>query len=202
MSQKEPLLNAPWIILVLCAVMLGIHLSLFELWPQHQKALLDDFAFVPHTQEITRFFSFQYLHGNWPHVVMNTLGLLAFGTPVARKLGALKFLIFWTLCGVAGALAQSFVSDPQTSMVGASAGVSGLFAGALMVMQLSGYYAKGWRGLVPVSAIWIGINIVVGMVGMPGFGAFDIAWVAHIGGYLSGFVLFYLLSRQISTNTV
>ena len=102
-----------------------------------------------------RFIGFQFLHANISHILFNMLGLYFFGSLVERNLGGKRFLAFYLLCGICGALmflllnlggiVVSLMSDesvripgllfnsPHTPLVGASAGVFGvLMAGAYL----------------------------------------------------------------------
>jgi membrane associated rhomboid family serine protease len=77
-------------------------------------------------------------------------------------------------------------------MVGASGAISGLFGGVLRLMQSLG----GLRRLWPLIVLWVGASVLLGLVGFPGV-AESIAWVAHIGGFAAGLLLFPLFDRRV-----
>ncbi len=141
---------------------------------------------------------------------MNALWLLAFGSPVARRFGAARFYIFCLLAAPAGALAHYLVY--QTSglpLIGASAVVSALTAAAMrFVFDANGPLAnrsnpravfhpaaplletlKNPQALI-FAATWFGINFIFG-AGAALIGPdTQIAWQAHIAGFVVGLALF------------
>ena len=128
-----------------------------------------------------------FVHGSWMHLVMNTLGLLAFGTAAARPFGrgikaSAGFLLFFFVCSLAGVFAQYLVEpDSQIPMVGASTGISGCFAAA-------GWARGGLRGMLSLALPWLLINVVLALAGTQMWIA--IAWAAHIGGLVAGVALY------------
>jgi membrane associated rhomboid family serine protease len=142
-------------------------------------------------------FSYMLLHGNWTHVLMNGLMLLAFGSGVERWLGPWRMLAFFILCGLAAAAAQlaltPFSTDP---VIGASGGLSGLFA-AVMVMSNHMRDRAGLdrTRLWPLALFWIVMTIGSGVIGMPAAEGNAIAWAAHLGGFLAGFAVLKLMRK-------
>ena len=90
---------------------------------------------VQHLQ-VWRFISFQFLHGSLGHLLFNAMGILIFGPWMERWWGSQRFLIFYLLCGIGGAAFFSLLTltgivpaDSQSILVGASAGIYGIFIG-------------------------------------------------------------------------
>lgn len=157
--------------------------------------------------------TYAVLHGSWGHVVLNSLWLAAFGTPVARRCGGLRFVALALAAAVGGAAAH-WLAHPHSvmPMVGASAAVSGMMAAAARFMFGSGRQPS-WTaahdqprlsllGLLanPRAALFVGIwfvvNLLFGIVAAPlGITDASIAWEAHIGGFLVGLLLFPLIDR-------
>ena len=129
---------------------------------------------------------------------MNTAGALAFGAPVARLLGVrgLGPVVFFAFFLVCGALANYGFArlhpGADVLLVGASGSVFGLIGAATRILA-------GRGGLAPVfaprvlamTAAWIGLNLVVGLLGAsPGLDAGQaVAWEAHVFGFLAGLLL-------------
>jgi membrane associated rhomboid family serine protease len=165
--------------------------------------------------ELWTFLSYAVVHADLNHLFFNMLWLLAFGTPVARRFGTWRFLVFCVVTAVAGAAAHLVTHWGEFSpMIGASATVSGAMAAAMrFVFQRHaplGLFGSDERDayLVPAAplwsmlrdprillflAIWFGTNLLFGLgaIEMPGTqGA--VAWEAHIGGFLAGLIGFAL----------
>jgi len=224
--KKEPFLNAPSSILIFAGLLLGIHLLRQFGDEQLGGWLLLNFAFIPKlfSFEIIRSFSFweirpwsvftyALLHGNWSHVIMNMLWLLAFGSPVALRFGPARFFLFCALAAPAGALAHYMVYQHDgLPMIGASAVVSALTAAAVrFCFEPEGpMFNRGNPRAVfhPAPSLadnlknpqamffavtWFVINFVFG-AGASLLGPdLQIAWQAHIGGFVAGLLLFSLL---------
>jgi len=130
---------------------------------------------------------YAFLHADLLHLMINMGFLLAFGTAVERRLGQGRFLYLYCLCAVCGAsasLAVYFLTLEQTFMVGASGAISGLFGAVLCISN-----RRKWVAF----AAFIVINLVIGYTGLPSMGQVRaVAWEAHIGGFLAGYLLFPL----------
>jgi membrane associated rhomboid family serine protease len=152
--------------------------------------------------------TYAFLHGNWAHLGLNSVWMLAFGTPVARRFGSARFLAFMAVTAVAGAVAHwlcfPFGFSP---VIGASAAVSGLMGAALRFMfhrsqrgsdpeaasSLTLYEVFRDRRTLSFLAVWFVTNGLFG-VGSEAFGITDapVAWQAHVGGFVAGLFLFPL----------
>lgn len=93
-----------------------------------------------HYGQVWRFVTFQFLHANLNHIFFNMLSLYFFGPMVENYLGSRRYLAFYLLCGVAGALmyialyvAGILITDPGSPMVGASAGIFGILFAAVQI---------------------------------------------------------------------
>lgn len=157
--------------------------------------------------------TYAFLHGSWAHVLINSIWLAAFGTPIARRCGGPRLLILAGASAVGGALLYAYVNPLQIlPMIGASAAVSGMMAAASWFMFAPARWLPEGRVSEPHErqreslsrivrnrqvliflGVWFAANYVFAFV-QP-FGATDasIAWEAHIGGFLVGLALFPLL---------
>jgi membrane associated rhomboid family serine protease len=160
------------------------------------------------------------LHSGTAHIVMNTIWLAVFGSPLARRLGPGGFLAIIGLGTIAGALAHIVMhAGDVVPLVGASAGVSAatgaaarfVFSGgirfgamaddqyvrSLPALPLGGLFQN--RQAVVFVGLWFVSNWLFGS-GVVAFGNDDasIAWEAHVGGFLAGLLLFPLLDRLAS----
>lgn len=157
--------------------------------------------------------TYAFLHGGFEHVAMNAIWLLAFGTPVARRLGTTRFLFLFLVSACGGAAFHFAVhSSELMPLVGASGAIAGIMAGAVRFMfqpgePLSGFafprdstirmphmpIARLIRDPRPFRFIllWIAVNTVTGLIGAPFMsGVGSIAWEAHLGGFFVGLIAF------------
>lgn len=165
--------------------------------------------------DVWTFLTYAFLHGSWSHVFVNVLWMTVFGSAVARRFGPLRFLLLSAVCAIAGALVHLLAHFGEAvPMIGASAAISGQMAAATrFVFQMGGplgairrrdalAYRVPATGLVASLAnpsviaflgVWFAINLLFGLWSVPlaGEGG-SVAWEAHIGGFLAGFLLFRL----------
>ena len=96
-----------------------------------EATLLRAYRVVPGTAQPWTLATYAFLHGSWTHVLLNSVWLVAFGPPVARRFGAARFLAFFAFTAVAGALTHwLFYPMDFAPLIGASAADSGLMAAA------------------------------------------------------------------------
>lgn len=148
-----------------------------------------------------------FLHGSWLHLIFNSVWFAAFGTPLARRWGSGLFLVFCLFCATFGALGH-YVSQPYSVVptIGASGIVSGMFGAAAWYVfnaapgrghDLSLAPRLSFHSLIRNPTVltfiifWLIGNYVVAVTP----GAFvgehtEIAWQAHVGGFLGGFLFF------------
>jgi membrane associated rhomboid family serine protease len=157
LSEREPILNVPGVVTVLCGLMIAIHaVREFLLGEDRDREVLLTFAFIPSRFErslagswgfpggaaadVWTFVTYAFLHADWTHLGVNVLWLLVFGSAVARRFGALRSLSFFAVTAAAGALGHlAAVGTAFVPVIGASAAVSGFTAAALrFVFQMGG----------------------------------------------------------------
>jgi len=230
---SEPIFNVPPVVIATVAVLVGVHLlRMFALSARQDDQFVMTFAFIPARYsmnpavagsfpggfgaDLWTFFTYAFLHADLMHIGLNLAWLIPFGTAIARRFGAWRYVAFMLITAAAGALAQ-FISDPQAAvpMIGASAAISGAMAAALRFVFQENGPLETWRDgagdgaayRVPALsllatlrdprfllflAVWMGLNALFGLGGVS-FGVEpgqQLAWQAHIGGFLAGLVLF------------
>ena len=210
--SREPFLNAPPTVLWLIGLLLISHAARVFLPGNLPDDILVEYALTPARYAaafarsgspegvlglLVPFISYMFLHGDFTHVGINSLWLLVFGPIVARRLGTLRFLLFFLLCGIAAAFVHlSVYWGSPMQVVGASGAVSGLMAAGMRILygrlyadpgELAPIFSKPILGF---SAVWIIANVVTGILRI---GTSDdltlIAWVAHLGGFFAGLVM-------------
>ena len=169
--------------------------------------------------------TYAFLHGAWSHVLLNAVWLIAFGPPVARRFGAARFLIFMAVTSVAAALAHWALSPMDfMPLIGASGADSGLMGAAVRFMFQPGaplgphVYGRLEADAVPAAPlraaltdprarlfliIWFGTNFIFGAFAQSlGLSDMPVAWVAHVGGFVAGLLIFPLFDRERAAHGV
>ena len=203
-DERQPIFNAPWpAVAATLVIVVGYFFQTFL----PQNWLLQTYAFSSAAMAQGRWETLLtaiFQHGSWAHALMNAGAALAFGTPVARYLGAdlrgaMIFLVFYLLCGGLASLGYGLSNPGGTAlMVGASGAVAGLVGGAARLMGGRGepgsYFSPP---VVSMTIGWIAVNLVLALVGFaPGLGNAGVAWEAHIFGYLAGLFLIGVFGRM------
>ncbi|CAL76767.1 conserved hypothetical protein; putative membrane protein, Rhomboid-like family [Bradyrhizobium sp. ORS 278] len=191
-------------------------IDLFAFVPKRYDLTLLDAAFPGGTPaKLWTFVSYSLLHANLTHIGFNILWLLPFGSALARRFGAVRFYLFMAVTAAGGALAHLITHEHELApMIGASASVSGAMAAAMRFAFVRGGFLSFGRGdadaaarvpalslasalrnprVLGFLAVWFGVNIVFGVGDLtPGAEGASVAWQAHIGGFLTGLLLFAL----------
>ena len=129
-----------------------------------------------------RFITSAFVHSGIMHVMFNGYSLWVLGNLIERVLGTARFLAVFAVSVVSGCIAVVVLS-PESVIVGASAGIFGLFAALFLIN-------RGFGGNnVSLLAI-IGLNLALGFI-IPG-----IAWEAHIGGLIGGLLATLAIRRR------
>jgi membrane associated rhomboid family serine protease len=231
LSAREPIFNVPGIVVALIVAFAAVH-AVRYLLPEGEAAWLTAvLAFVParltglarelpggNVAAATQFVTHQFVHGDITHLVINAAWLLPFGSLVARRVGPWRFLAFFLVCGIAGALAYAAVADSALSMmVGASGAISGLMGGAFrfLFLALSEGNAEALAGreghrprlmslrealrdrrVFLAVAGWTLLNVVMAWGAASLTDGAYIAWEAHLGGFYMGLLSFGLFDRS------
>lgn len=216
-GPREPILNAPASVLFLVVGLIAAHgLRIFLGIDADRFALVSSHLA---RGELSGLITYQLVHGGWPHVLVNSAFILAFGAPVARflgegsspagprgGLGTVVFFAFFLVCGALAALGFAGLSailslwdrsQSEWILVGASGSASGLMGAAARLIEGRGRLgAMFGRTAGGMTMGWILINVVLGVSGLtPGAGDLPVAWQAHILGYFAGLFLIGPFSR-------
>jgi membrane associated rhomboid family serine protease len=193
-SSRVPLVNY-----ALIAVNTVVFFHEMSLGPRAEEFLYT-YGLVPRDFEFSDLLTSMFLHGGLGHLLGNMLFLYIFGDNVEDRLGHLRFLIFYLLCGMAAGTAQALVVPsspvPMVGASGAIAGVSGayfLFFPRARVVTLVPVFI--FLQLMEVPAVlflllWFVWQLASGVATLgQAAGAGGVAFWAHIGGFVAGMAL-------------
>jgi len=157
-------------------------------------------------QQLSTLFTAMFLHGGWMHLLGNMLYLWIFGDNIEGLMGHPRYLVFYLLCGIAAMLSHILMMPDSTDpMIGASGAISGV---------LGAYLVKFPRAriliLVPIficlttfripALFVLGFWFVTQITSSLGVFSADIgsnvAWFAHIGGFVAGVLLIKFFERR------
>jgi membrane associated rhomboid family serine protease len=140
--------------------------------------------------------TFQFLHGSVGHLIFNLLGLYFFGPWMERWWGSRKFLVFYLLCGMSGALCYTGLAlagvlpgGTDGALVGASAGIYGIFVGVAVIAP--NLRVMLWLPPIELSMrqLAIGVLTISVLLILTKIGGNEGGEAGHLGGALLGFLL-------------
>jgi membrane associated rhomboid family serine protease len=220
---REPVFNVPAAVAAVLVLLAAVHGGLALLPADLDEQMVWTLAFVPARYvgmagEIpggplaawTSFVTHQFVHGDITHLLINSAWLLVFGSAVARRTGAVRFLVFGLVCGIAGALTFMVVRwGEAVPMVGASGAISGLMAAGFRLLLPAidndeihdmrdsprsvrlatlAECLRSRRVMLAVTAFVV-VNFAIAVAAPMLTDAAGIAWEAHLGGFAAGFLL-------------
>jgi membrane associated rhomboid family serine protease len=191
-------------------VLIAINVLVFFLELNNGEEFIQRWAFVPTrfledpVGDFATLFTSMFLHAGWAHLLGNMLYLWIFGDNVEDRFGHALFFVFYILSGLAATFAQLAISlGSSVANVGASGAIAGVLGAYLIMFPGRQVRVLMGRAIIPMSALiviglWFLLQIfsqisVFGAGSQEGGG---VAYMAHIGGFVAGVVLTYLLGGK------
>ncbi|GMX58540.1 MAG: rhomboid family intramembrane serine protease [Candidatus Microsyncoccus archaeolyticus] len=148
--------------------------------------------------KIYTIFTSLFLHGNIVHLLGNMLFLWVFGKNIEARIGSIKFLIFYFLCGIFSILTYAIV-EKTGLLIGASGAISGIL-GAYLVL----FPRNKIRTIVPIVFFWTIASVpafvfivIWFLIQLLSLGSSDmVAYSAHVGGFIAGILLIRKLKKR------
>lgn len=128
-----------------------------------------------------RLITTMFVHGSFLHILFNMWAVWVFGRILEQMLGTWRFVALYFISGLVGSVAVTVLA-PQTTVIGASGAIFGLFA-VFFVLQ------RSLGGNAVQMLVIIGLNLVIGFL------VAGVAWQAHVGGVVAGFVTGFIFTR-------
>lgn len=158
-----------------------------------------DSAGMPYNFKIWQFLTYQFMHGNFTHILFNMFMLWMFGLEIENLMGSRKFLFYYLLCGFGAGLFQLFLAPLFSGSYGPTIGASGAVFGIMIAFAM--FFPDRYiflYFLIPIKAKYlIAFLIVIEFLSInePTL----VAHLAHIGGAVTGFI-FILFERNYRFN--
>lgn len=214
-SRHRPIMT--WILILANLLIFIYQLRLLRLNPTSYHALITRFSLVPaaydriNPSQILMYYPFLtyiFLHGGWMHLISNMWALWLFGDNIEDKMGPVRFLLFYLICGVIAGVVHFMTSQgSNVATIGASGAIAAVM-GAYFIL----YPSSKIITLIPIFiipffieipamlylAFWLVTQVYSALLSQRGEVVANVAWWAHIGGFLAGVVLhrFFFNSRR------
>lgn len=174
---------------------LSVGETFIEKWAFTPKS----FALDPIVQFPTLFTS-MFMHGGWSHLIGNMVYLWIFGDNVEDYFGKFPYFIFYLVCGVSASLLEFIINPhspiPHLGASGAIAGVLGAYIFQRPQGEIKVLVAGGLTRLPALIVIgfWFILQFFSGMGALAGASEDGIAYMAHVGGFISGLAIAFAVS--------
>lgn len=221
LRDENPTETFPWVTLALIAANVAIFLYQLSLGLEGalQEQFIQTYALIPY--EVTSgvnitpgvppyiylpVLTSMFLHGGFVHIIGNMWYLWIFGNNVEDTLGHYKFLFFYLLAGLGGTVGHILSSpNSQIPSLGASGAISGVLGAYLILFPRARIIT-----LIPIFffiqivrlpalfliGFWFFLQLFSGAASLTSAQSGGVAWFAHIGGFLAGFLLILVLPKR------
>ena len=214
LKDINPTKNFPFVNVMLIVANVLVFFYQITLSPHAQKAFMLANATVPAripaylaghapaSVALFPLFSSMFLHGGLMHLLGNMLFLYIFGDNVEDAFGHIGYLFFYLLCGIgSGLIHVLFNWGSGIPALGASGAISGVMGAYAVMFPSHRILTFFFIFLIPVPAIlilgyWFALQFVAGINGLGMATAGGVAWWAHIGGFLMGVVIAWVLKKR------
>lgn len=191
---------------VVTYVIIALNVLFFIIEMSGGDPFIQKWAFVPSRFLANPFgdsltlFTSMFMHAGWVHLAGNMLYLWIFGDNVEDRFGRTLFIIFYLLCGLAATFAQlAFNIDSEIPNLGASGAIAGVLGAYILLFPKGKVRVLQGQRVIQVPAlvaigIWIVLQFFSGIGSVSGGEQTGgVAYMAHIGGFLAGFLLTFLV---------
>ncbi|MFH1699820.1 MAG: rhomboid family intramembrane serine protease [Candidatus Zixiibacteriota bacterium] len=219
LKDNNPTTQFPIITVIIIVVNCLVYVYQLTLSPRLEQMFIFQFGLIP--VELTSFsdmtpdvpfpvwmspFTSMFLHGDFMHLAGNMLYLWIFGNNVEDYLGHLKFLGFYFISGLAAVLLfTSFNPGGTVPLVGASGAIAGVLGAYLVVwprakiltlIWILFFIRLMWLPAIFILGYWFVIQLLMGFSSLGAAQSGGVAWFAHIGGFLFGWIFIRLKYKK------
>lgn len=212
LRDNNPTRRVPIMTIILIGINVVVFLYTNSLSTRSQARFFIDYGLIPLKVTATlnattalTFITSMFLHGGWLHIGGNMLYLWVFGNNIEDRLGTIRFVLFYFICGILAGLAQVAI-DPTSPIpeIGASGAIAGVLGGYIVLFPHARiqtliflfYFIR----IVELSAAWVlgfwfVLQLLNGVLALgESAGQSDVAFFAHIGGFIGGAILIRVFS--------
>lgn len=215
-SRHRPIMT--WVLILVNLLIFIYQFRLLRLNPGIYHHFIGSFGLVPANFKrlepgqillLYPFLTYIFLHGGWMHLISNMWALWLFGDNIEDRMGPVRFLLFYLVCGVIAGIVHFMTSQGSSiATIGASGAIAAVM-GAYFIL----YPTSRIITLVPIFiipfffeipaviylAFWLITQVYSVLLSQQGEAVANVAWWAHIGGFIAGIILhrlFFSLRRR------
>ena len=190
-------------------VLIALNILFFFVEQSGGDAFIGKWAFVPRrfvanpVGGVLTLLTSMFMHAGWLHLGGNMLYLWIFGDNVEDRFGHINFTIFYLLCGLAATFAQlAFSLGSNIPNLGASGAIAGVLGAYILLFPQGRVKVLQGQQVIQVPALivigmWIVLQLFSGIGSIAGAAQTGgVAYMAHIGGFLAGFLLTFLFRSR------
>ena len=207
LRSSEPHYSRPTATLVIIAANVAVFLYELSLGMSSNSLnrFIMHYGIVPDQLHYSSILTSMFIHGGFLHIAGNMWFLWVFGRGVEDLLGHVKYLFLYFVCGFAAAFPYILVNSSSTApTIGASGAIAGVM-GAYLIKFPRAHIVTLVFIIIFITTIdipaaflllyWFAIQFFsgVGSVGYSTTSNGDVAWFAHVGGFVAGMLLVMLM---------
>ena len=194
--DSAPRKHFPFVNYALIIINIVVFIWTYFFLPNFDQVIMT-WGFISAYPSIVTIFTSMFLHGSVEHVVGNMWYLWIFGDNVEDRFGKMGYIMLYLLSGIAATFLDFFTSIGSTvPSIGASGAIAGILGSYIVLYPrekvLAGF--EGFLANIPayiVIGLWFVLQFFLGVVG----GGGDVAVWAHVGGFIFGAVVTYVLLK-------
>jgi membrane associated rhomboid family serine protease len=208
LRDTQPSYSFPFVTVTIIGINVLAFFYELSLGPHELNFFLSHYGVIPTRFQWSDVLTSIFLHGGWMHLIGNMWFLWIYGDNVEDVLGRGKYILFYLMCGIAATLVHVlFNGASRVPTIGASGAIAGVMGAYLVKFPHSRVLT-----LVPVVVFLTTIEIPayliliywfviqffsgVGNMGHSHLSQGGVAWFAHVGGFLAGILLIFVMGTK------
>ncbi|HOI59767.1 MAG TPA: rhomboid family intramembrane serine protease [Candidatus Pacearchaeota archaeon] len=172
-------------------LLVSVNILLFFLFKENLTDIIFLYGFIPGEFNFIHILTAMFLHVNFWHLIVNMWFLWVFGDNVEARIGHIKFLFFYILCGIFSTLIYFLAGQNlNIPLVGASGAISGILGSYIILFPKN--KLRVFPNITFSSFAYILLWFCIQLFFMY-LGGGNVAYLGHIGGFISGIILILFL---------
>jgi len=208
LRDTQPSYSTPFVTIAIIVANVMVFLHQVSLEPYELNHFIARYAIVPDRFQYIDLLSSAFMHGGWMHLIGNMWFLWIYGDNVEDVLGHGKYLAFYLLCAIAAGLVHVMLAPysrvPTLGASGAIAGVMGAYlikfphSRIITLVPIFIFFTTMEIPAVIMLLYWFVLQVFsgVGSIGYSNVSGGGVAWFAHVGGFVAGMMLIYLMGTR------